>query len=263
MPPPEIRVLADRGALARAAAEVFTSAAAAAGERGDFFRVALAGGSTPRDLYRLLADEDEPFRARIPWEAVVVFWGDERHVPPDHPDSNYRMARETLLERAPISADNVHRIHAEEPDAAVAAAQYEATLAAAFRLAPLAPDAAPRFDLILLGLGPEGHTASLFPGSPALHDGGHLVAAPWVEKLAAFRITLTPRALNAAARVLFLVAGEDKAPAVREVLAGGAPPDRYPARVVQPTDGELLWLLDPEAAKLLPPGSPGADPAAR
>ncbi len=245
----ETHVLADRGAIARAAAEIFASAARAATERGDFFRVALSGGSTPRDLFQLLAAEDQPYRARIPWEAVHVFWGDERHVPPDHPDSNYRMARETLLERAPISADNVHRIHAEEPDAAAAAAEYEATLAAAFRLAA---GALPRFDLVLLGLGPEGHTASLFPGSPALHDETHLVAAPWVEKLAAFRITLTPRALNAAAHVLFLVAGEDKAPAVREVLHGDAAVDAVPARVVQPVAGELTWLLDPAAAALLP-----------
>ena len=247
--PPAIRVLPDRGAIARAAAELFTSAAGDARERGGTFSVALAGGSTPRDLYRLLADEGEPFRARLPWEALRLFWGDERHVPPDHPDSNYRMARETLLERAPIPAQNVHRIHAEEPDAGRAAGEYEETIAAAFRLAP---DGLPRFDLILLGLGPEGHTASLFPGSPALHDGEHLVAAPWVEKLGAHRITLTPRALNAAARVVFLVAGEEKAPALREVLAGDASPDLYPARIVRPTDGELLWLLDAEAANLLP-----------
>src|SRR5437763_11807328 len=129
---PDIRVLRDRGALARAAAEVFAAGAGAAAARGDLFSVALSGGSTPRDLYRLLADPDEPFRAAIPWEVVRVFWGDERHVPPDHPDSNYRMAREALLLRAPISVDNVHRIHAEEPDAAAAAATYEATLAAVF-----------------------------------------------------------------------------------------------------------------------------------
>jgi 6-phosphogluconolactonase len=248
---PEIRVLPDRGAIARAAAGIFTAAARAAAARGDLFSVALAGGSTPRDLYLLLADEGEPFRAEVPWEAVRVFWGDERHVPPDHPDSNYRMARETLLDRVPISVDDVHRIHGEEPDASVAAAEYAGTLAAVFHLAPRAPAAAPRFDLILLGLGPEGHTASLFPGSPALHDAAHLVAAPWVEKLAAHRITLTPRAINAAARIVFLVAGNDKAPAVREVLAGDAPPDLYPARAIQPAAGEPVWLLDAAAASLL------------
>jgi len=246
----EIRALPDRGAIARAAAEFFAAAARAAAEAGDFFSVALAGGSTPRSLYRLLADEAAPFRARVPWEAVRLFWGDERHVPPDHLDSNYRMARETLLECAPIPVNNVHRIHAEDPDAARAAADYEGTLTAAFRLAP---GAAPRFDLVLLGLGPEGHTASLFPGSPALLDDAHSVAAPWVATLGAFRITLTPRALNAAARILFLVAGEEKAPAVRAVLAGDASPDEVPARVVRPADGELLWLLDTEAARLLPP----------
>jgi len=251
---PDIRVLRDRGALARAAAEVFAAGAGAAAARGDFWSVALSGGSTPRDLYHLLADPDEPFRAAIPWEVMRLFWGDERHVPPDHPDSNYRMAREALLERAPISVDNVYRIHAEEPDAAAAAAAYEATLAAVFRLPPPSPrdlGTAPRFDLVLLGLGPEGHTASLFPGSPALHDDAHWVAAPWVEKLAAHRITLTPRALNAAARVVFLVAGDDKAPAVREVLEGDASPDLYPARAIRPESGELLWLLDTAAASLL------------
>jgi len=211
------------------------------------FTVALSGGSTPRAMNSLLAAP--PFLDTVPWSSIYFFWGDERCVPPDHPDSNYRMARETLLERAPIPAQNVHRIHAEEPDAGRAAGEYEETIAAAFRLAP---DGLPRFDLILLGLGPEGHTASLFPGSPALHDGEHLVAAPWVEKLGAHRITLTPRALNAAARVVFLVAGEEKAPALREVLAGDASPDLYPARIVRPTDGELLWLLDAEAANLLP-----------
>lgn len=254
----DIRVFPDREALSRAAAEVFAAGAEAAAARGEFFSVALSGGSTPRDLYRLLADPGAPFRAAIPWEAVRVFWGDERHVPPDHPDSNYRMAREELLERAPISVDNVHRIHAEEPDAAMAAAEYEATLSAAFHLAPPssgdlphAQKTAPRFDLVLLGLGPEGHTASLFPGSPALHDGARWVAAPWVEKLAAHRITLTPRALNAAAQIVFLVAGDDKAPAVREVLEGDAAPDLYPARAIRPEHGELLWLLDRAAAGLL------------
>ncbi len=250
---PDIRVVDDRGALARAAAELFAAAARKAAARGDFWSVALSGGSTPRDLYRLLADPAEPFRAAIPWEAVRVFWGDERHVPPDHPDSNYRMAREALLDRAPISVDNVHRIHAEDPDAATAAAAYEETLAAVFHLAP--PDArgsaAPRLDLVLLGIGPEGHTASLFPGSPALHDEAHWVAAPFVEKLAAHRITMTPRALNAAAQIVFLVAGDDKAPAVRAVLQGDAAPDLYPARAIRPADGELLWLLDRAAAGLL------------
>jgi len=249
--PPSVHVLPDRGEIARTAAELFAASSAAAAEHGEVWSVALSGGSTPRDLYRLLADPGSPFRSRVPWEALRIFWGDERHVPPDHPDSNYRMAREALLERAPIPAHNVHRIHAEEPDAARAASAYAETLAAAFRLAA---GETPRFDLVLLGLGPEGHTASLFPGSPALHDAEHLVAAPWVEAVGAHRITLTPRVLNAAARVVFLVAGEEKAPAVRAVLQGDASPDLYPARAVQPARGEVVWLLDADAARLLPQG---------
>jgi 6-phosphogluconolactonase len=254
VPGRSIEILDDKDALTRAAAAAFTAravTAATTNARG-IFSVALAGGSTPRDLYRLLADENEPFRDRLPWERIHFFWGDERHVPPDHPDSNYRMAREAMLDRAPgapgapIPRANVHRIRAENPDAAAAAGAYEEELQAFFHLRE---GARPRFDLILLGLGPEGHTASLFPGSPAVRESERLVAAPWVEKLQSFRITLTPPVINRAAAVLFLVAGEEKAEALHHVLEELGDADLYPARAVRPVDGDLLWLIDRAAAK--------------
>ena len=247
----ELRVLDDAEALARAAAEeVARCAEAAVRERGRF-TIALSGGSTPQRLYRLLADREAPYRARIEWSAAHVFWGDERHVPPDHPDSNDRMAREALLDRVPVPADNIHRIHAELPDAAEAAEAYETELRRAFALAP---GEAPRFDLVLMGLGTDGHTASLFPGSEAVHERERLVVAPWIDKLSSFRITLTLPVFERAAEVLFLVSGEDKAAALQAVFEGvqGEPaPDRYPAQLVRPREGRLLWYADRTAASRL------------
>lgn len=251
VPGRSIEILDDKEAITRAAAAAFTARAATAVAAQGRFTVALAGGSTPRDLYRLLADANEPYRARLPWEKSHFFWGDERHVPPDHADSNYRMAREAMLDAVPVPPENVHRILAENPDAAAAAAQYEAELRTFFSPAPGAAAAPPRFDLVLLGLGPEGHTASLFPGSPALHEGERWVVAPWVEKFSTFRITLTPPVLNRAAAVLFLVAGEEKADALHAVLEEVGDADLYPARIVRPEGGDLLWLLDRAAAKRL------------
>ena len=239
----EVRIANDPPALARsAAAELVRRAEQAVAERGRF-TIALGGGSTPRDLYRLLADANGPFRARFPWRRTQYFWGDERHVPPDHPDSNYRMAREAMLDSADVPAENVHRIAAENPDAGAAAEAYEAVLRE-----QLASDGTlPRFDLILLGLGPEGHTASLFPGSPALHDDARLVAAPWVPAMSTFRITLTPPVINRAACVAFLISGEKKREILTNVLFGARDPDLYPAQIVEPKAGELLWLVDADA----------------
>jgi len=297
----EIRVVADATELTRAAAEEVVAALArrsapASGERpapaggeqsvpaGDeqsalsspataavpapFPTVALSGGSTPRALYRLLADPAAPYRGRIDWPAIHFFWGDERHVPPDHPDSNFRMAREAMLDHVPVPAAHVNRIAGEEPEAALAARRYERELIDLFHLradrddqdgAASAPSPAmrpdwPRFDLVLLGLGQEGHTASLFPGSPLLaaaHATRHLAAAVWVAPLATWRITLTPPVLNHAATVIFLVSGEAKAAALAAVLEGEAQPALYPARVVAPVDGRLLWLVDRAAAARL------------
>ncbi len=251
VPGRSIEILADKESLTRAAAAEVTARAASAVAARDVFTLVLSGGSTPRDLFALLADPDESFRARLPWEKIHFFWGDERHVPPDHPDSNYRMAKESLLDPMRIAAANVHRIQGENPDAAAAAADYERELRTFFHLEAGTPEGPPRFDLVLLGLGPEGHTASLFPGSPALAERERWVVAPWVEKFSTFRITLTPPVLNRAAAVLFLAAGEEKADALHAVLESVGDADLYPARIVRPEEGDLLWLLDRAAAKSL------------
>jgi 6-phosphogluconolactonase len=246
-----VQILADAAEVAQAAAaRVAEHAAAAAAARGQA-AVALSGGSTPRALHARLADPAGPFRARVPWSRLHVFWGDERHVPPEHPDSNYRMARETLLERVPVPPGQVHRIPAEEADASAAAARYEAVLRERFGAWGRLDGDRPRFDVVLLGLGPDGHTASLFPGTPAVREAGRLVAAPWVARLGTHRITLTPPALNAADLVLFVVTGADKAEALRAVLEGPPDPDAWPAQVVDPGAGQAVWLVDRAAASRL------------
>jgi 6-phosphogluconolactonase len=176
------------------------------------------------------------------------FWGDERHVPPEHADSNFRMANEALLSGAPVPAANVHRMHGEAANAADAAREYEDELHEAFGLKA---GEVPRFDLILLGLGPEGHTASLFPGTHALTENQRLVVSNWIGKLFADRITLTPPVLNNAACVMFIVSGPDKATALKGILEGPYEPDQLPAQLVNPTNGRLVWLLDRVAAQEL------------
>jgi 6-phosphogluconolactonase len=228
--------------LARAAARHFVACSLEAVAIRGLFTVALSGGSTPRSLYEVLADPEEPFRALVPWSNIHFFWSDERHVPPDHPDSNYRMAYDAMFLRVPVSEANVHRTHSENPDAAAAAQAYEQTIKEVTQGSPL-----PRLDLILLGLGNDGHTASIFPGSEVLHEATRLVAAPWVEQLKTYRITMTLPLINNAASVLFLVSGSEKAEIVRKVLQG---PKRYPAQEVNPVSGELLWMLDKDAADL-------------
>jgi 6-phosphogluconolactonase len=241
-----LRIVDDNAELARAAAEEVVRLASEAVRARGRFTLALSGGSTPRALHQLLAGP--LFRDRIDWSAVHVFWGDERHVPPDHPESNYRMARETLLDLVPLPAANIHRIQAEEPDAERAAALYDAELREAFALAE---HAFPRFDLMLLGIGPDGHTASLFPGSGAVHEKERRVIAPFVAKLKSHRITLTPPVLNRAAAVIFLVSGEEKAAPLAAILEGEPQVDLYPAQAVRPEDGTLLWLVDRAAAQRL------------
>lgn len=242
-----ITITRDLDDLSMRAAELFVTLAQRAAEvEGNRFTVALSGGETPRSLYTLLATAS--YAARIPWERVHMFWGDERHVPPDDPESDYRMADEALLSKVPIPAENVHRIHAEMADAAAAARGYADELRGLFSLQP---DELPRFDLILLGMGPDGHTASLFPGTDALHDAENLVAAPWVDKFNTYRITLTPKVLNNAAVVVFLVSGAGKAPTLHDVLDGPRNPDLLPAQLIAPTDGTLLWMVDQAAAAQL------------
>jgi len=238
----EIETYPDANHLARAAAEHFaTLAAEAIAARGQF-SVALAGGSTPRAAYALLAAEE------VDWSRVHVFWGDERCVPPDHPDSNYRLAREALLDHVPPPASNVHRIRGEiNPEQA--AADYERTLRSFFARRPEEPTA--RFDLILLGMGEDGHTASLFPGMAALHEQTRWVVAHYVDKPRAWRVTLTPVVINAAAQVTFIVAGAGKTDRLRQVLAGPYQPDTLPSQIVRPTDGGLLWMTDEAAVAYL------------
>lgn len=239
----ELKVFDDVPALMRAAAdEIVSLAGQAVSERGRF-SWALSGGSTPRDLFHLLASDE--YRGRMPWNVIHFFWGDERHVPPDHPDSNFRMAREAMLDAVPVPPGNVHRVPAEEPDASWAAAEYEATLRSFFELSE---GEWPRFDLILLGLGKDGHTASLFPGGDAVNERRRLVVAPWVEAQKTFRITFTPPVLNHARRAMFLAAGGDKAEALRAVLEGAREPERYPAQIVE---GNVSWWVDRAAARLL------------
>ncbi|MEK6299914.1 MAG: 6-phosphogluconolactonase [Acidobacteriota bacterium] len=218
------------------------------------FTVALSGGSTPRGMDSLLAAP--PFLDTVPWSSIYFFWGDERCVPPDHPDSNYRMARETLLSKVPVPEDNVFRIPAENPDHDRAAEEYETTLRSFFlRHAPKSSTAplpnVPRLDLVLLGMGPDGHTASLFPHTAALQADDRIVVANYVEKLNAHRITLTARTINNARNVTFLAAGEDKAEPLKQVLEGSRQPETYPSQLIHPQNGSLLWMVDEAAARLL------------
>jgi len=221
--------------LARGAAEHFVARSREAVAQRGSFTVALSGGSTPKVLFELLADPNEPFRDQIAWPNIHFFWSDERHVPPDHPDSNYRMANEALLSHVPVTQNNVHRVPSENPNAAEAASEYEQTLIRTTQ------QTLPQLDLILLGLGSDGHTASIFPGSEVLHETKRLVAAPWVEKFQSYRITMTLPLLNNGASVVFLVSGSEKAGIVKEVFATT---DKYPAQAVKPSHGELLWMLD-------------------
>lgn len=246
-----LRILPDLEAVSREAAKRFAVAAGrAVGARGRF-TVALSGGATPLALFRLLAAS--PLREILPWDRTQVFFGDERCVPPEDPASNYGVARALLLSRVPIPPGNIHRMRGEE-DPARAAAAYEAELRAAFGLEG---GGVPRLDLILLGLGEDGHTASLFPGSPALRETSRLVAAPFVERLSAYRLTLTLPVLNAAREVLVLVSGSEKAEALRESLEGPGSPEPLPIQQVKPREGSLTYLVDAAAARLLgPPVSP-------
>ena len=209
--------------------------------------IALSGGSTPRGLHALMANEPS-IRDGLPWQNLHFFWGDERHVPPDDPQSNYRMAYDTLLSLAPVPSENIHRVPAEKPDAALAAENYEQELQAFFGLEA---GQLPRFDCILLGMGHDGHTASLFPGTEALHETTRLVVANWVEKFQTHRITLTVPVLNHADLVVFLVSGAEKAEALKEVLQGDYRPDHFPAQLIRPDNGRLLWIVDKAAARYL------------
>ena len=246
MPKPlDLRIVPDPPALFQAAAHEFASCAIARVKAAGRFTVALAGGSTPKSFYSLLAKND---RDRLPWNKMFFFWGDERHVPPDHAESNYRMANEAMLSKVPVAPANVHRIKAENPDAAIAARDYERELRKFFKLSA---GKFPSFDIALLGLGPEAHTASLFPGTKALQEKKKLAVSNWVGKFFTDRITMTAPVFNRAHEVIFLVAGDDKAIPLKAVLEGKHEPDQLPAQLIRPGKGSLLWLLDQPAAKYL------------
>lgn len=239
----DIRIFETAEEVAHAAADYFAATALSSISSEGRFSVALAGGSTPLRTYRLLASEE--YRNRLPWSKVHIFFGDERSVPPTHADSNYRAAKEAMISLLPIPAPNIHRMLGEG-DAVANASLYEGELQTFFDGAPW-----PRFNLVLLGMGDDGHTASLFPGTEALIEARAWVVANWVEKLKTYRITLTAPAINHAANIIFLVAGASKAQRLPEVLRGAPNPLRLPSQLIQPLAGSLVWLVDKTAAEHL------------
>jgi 6-phosphogluconolactonase len=242
-----IRVFPDPAALADSAARQIVERCQAAIDARGSFSIALSGGSTPRDLHRRLASP--PLARQVDWAHVHVWFGDERCVPPDDPQSNYRMADETLLSKVPIPSEQVHRMRGEQaPEQA--AANYARELREFFK------DEPPRLDVILLGMGDNGHTASLFPGLKAVHEQQRWAMAEYVAEVGMWRITLTPVVLNLGREVVFLVAGSGKASMLRQVLEGSFNPDEHPAQIVRPNPGDVLWLVDAAAAADLSP-APG------
>ena len=238
---PNLRIFETPQKLTRAAAEEVIRVAQESIAARQRFTLVLAGGSTPRALYALLAD-DPLFRDQMPWKSTLFFWGDERCVPPDHADSNFRMANESMLTRTPVLKENIHRIKAEQPDAAE---QYARTLTDNFSLRP---GDFPQFDLVLLGMGADGHTLSLFPHTAALDETEKLVVLNSVTKLSALRVTLTAPTVNHARHIVFLIAGADKAPALKSVVEGPANPREYPAQLIASLAGRLTWMVDKSAA---------------
>jgi 6-phosphogluconolactonase len=239
----EVLICGDAAELAREAARRFAELAVAFTSDAGRFTVALSGGSTPKAMFQILAEK--PFADSLPWPSIYFFWGDERCVPPDHAESNYRMANETLLSKVPVPRENIFRIPAEDEDHERAAASYSETLRKFFA------GERPALDLVFLGMGADGHTASLFPGTAALQAGDRIAAPNYVEKFQSWRITLTASAINMARSVIFLVAGADKAPALKEVIEGPRNPELYPSQLIEPSQGSLLWMVDEAAAKSL------------
>ena len=205
------------------------------------FSIALSGGSTPKVLYAMLTAE--PLNSQVEWAKWNVYWGDERCVPPDHKDSNYKMANDAMLSKVPIPPDNVHRMEGEI-DPAVAAREYGELLQTKFGDGSL--------DLVLLGMGPDGHTLSLFPGTTALKETKHRCVSNWVEKFNTFRVTMTAPFVNKARQVMVVLAGDDKRERVKEVLEGPYEPERLPIQLIDPAPagGELIWLMDAAAAAM-------------
>ena len=240
MSEPTIQIYTDVNSLAEAAARFIVAKCVQALSDHEHFTLALSGGSTPRRLYELLADPEKEFRSQLDWARTHFFWTDERFVPPDHADSNFRMTNEAMLSKVGVPQENIHRVMTESSNPEKVAEEYSRDIRSFFK-----PQNLPRFDLILLGVGTDGHTASLFPETNAVTETQKLVAAIWVKKLESFRITMTLPVLNNAKSVVFLVSGSDKARIVDEVLDKKAD---YPARKVQPNAGELVWMMDEAAA---------------
>jgi len=232
--------------LAQGAASILGSLLHTGAHDRGMATLALSGGGTPRRVYQVLASQ--ALRPLVPWERIHVFWGDERCVPPEHPDSNFRMADEALLRHVPIPGANIHRMKGELPPDQ-GRAMYEQELSAVFHLAA---GTMPEFDVVLLGLGDDGHTASLFPGTDSLSEGTRPVTSVFVEKLRSNRVTLTLPAINNARHIIFLVSGRGKAAILGEVLKNGE--QKFPAQRVRPIKGDLRWLIDQEAASQLKQG---------
>ena len=245
----EVQIFPDSASLTRRAAEEFLKSVTEAVAQKGSFTVALAGGSTPKALYSQLADD--PLRSQIPWDKLHFFFGDERHAPPDGDESNFRMVNEALFSKGVIRPEQIARIKGEYTDTEKAAVEYEQALRAYFKLKD---GEYPRFDLVLLGMGEEGHTLSLFPGTKALHATNRIVVRNWVGKLYTERITLTATAANQASRVIFMVTRADKARALKAVLEGPYEPEQLPAQLIQPAGGKLLWLVDQAAGSMLATG---------
>lgn len=247
----EIQIVANLDEISCRAAEEFIYRAREAIQAKGFFTGVLSGGSTPRALYTLLASSR--YLDQVPWPKIHVFWGDERCVPPTHPESNFRMASDSLLSKVPIPKENIHRMPAEQENHDRAAQEYENTLKTFFRLKT---GGYPRFDLVLLGMGDDGHTASLFPGAAALRETKRLAVANYIEKLHTYRLTLTAMAINYARNILFLISGEPKASVLKEVLEGAYEPNRLPTQLIQPVGGRVTFLVDRPAASKLAKGNP-------
>jgi 6-phosphogluconolactonase len=243
--PGELRISKDAGQFAQTAAELFVELAEKSIQERKRFRVALTGGTTPSPVYKLLGTE--AFSKRVDWDKVDLFWGDERYVAPDDPESNYRMTVETLLRRVPVPKTNIHRIMTEISPPGAAASAYEVIIRQCFGEA----SGVPRFDLIYLGLGTNGHCASLFPHSPALHENSRLVLADFVTSLNSWRISMSAILLNRGRTVAFMVTGQHKAQVLHDVLCGPRDPELLPAQLIAP-EGTLLWLVDEAAATQIP-----------
>ncbi len=236
-------------AVNRRAAQYFVDGIRAAATARGKARIAISGGNTPKHTFELLADTTAPYRDQIPWDKLEIYWVDERCVPPDHHDSNYRMTREALLDKVPLSPGQIFRVQGElEPEEG--AAKYEAAIRQSFRLEGAEM---PVFDLLALGMGPDGHTASLFPHTEGLHELMRIAIANHVEAKESWRVTLTSPVINRARDVFFLIEGTDKVAALKQVFLGPPDPETYPSQLISPASHRITLLLDSAAGAALPP----------